>query len=166
MANLRLLKNKGSSLLETVFYISLLAILSLLVVNAIITMSRSFRETSIYTELTQSSSIIDRISREIRQATGIVSISSSELKLNTKDEAGNAKTVQFSLSGTNINYYENDVLTGSLNTEDIAVSSLTFIQITTDVGSAIKIGISLHSLNDTQNRTVDFYNTAVLRGLY
>ena len=40
--------------------------------------------------------------REIRQAYGINLISTSNLKLNTKDSVGVNKTIEFSLTGSNI----------------------------------------------------------------
>ena len=131
-----------------------------------ITMARSFRETAIQAELVQSGVIIERISREVRQAYGISSISPNDLKLNTKDDAGADKTVEFLLSGSNIQLLENNVLTGNLNAPNISVTAVTFTQINTTQGAAVKIFLTIRSNNDKLNRTQDFYNTVVLRGIY
>lgn len=158
--------NKGYAVLELVFYISLFVILSVLVINSMVVMTQSFKETTVQAELSQSGTILERISREIRGAYGIASVSASDLVLNTKDSAGANKTVQFVLSGTDVRLLENTIFTGNLNTPTIAVTGLSFTQITTAQGSAVKISFTVQSTNDKQNRTETFYNTVVLRGGY
>ncbi len=158
--------NSGYFLIETIFYISLLAILSVAIVNAIIVMTKSFKETAIFGELARAGGVMERITREIKQAKSVNTISASSLKLNTKDAAGADKTVQFTLSDTNLQFYENDALTGNLNPDDVLVDSLTFTQITTASGQAVKVTLSVHSGNDSLGRVQDFYDTAVLRGGY
>ena len=159
-------KKNGFVLLETVFYIIFFVILSLVVINAMLTMTKAFKETSIQAELVQSGNIMERISREIRQANGINTISTSDLKLNTTNDAGAAKTVEFLLSGSNVQLVENSLLTGDLNALNITVTALTFTQITSAKGTAVKIFLTVQSTDDTQNRTQDFYDTVVLRGVY
>ena len=46
------------------------SIMVLLVINSMVTMAKSFRETSIYGEFVQSGSIMERIVREIRASNG------------------------------------------------------------------------------------------------
>jgi len=156
----------GYALLETIFYILLFAILSIAVINSMITMTKSFKETAIQAELMQGANIMERISREIRQAYAINSIGVSNLKLNTTDSAGLNKTVEFSLSGSNIRLLDNDVFTGNLNTANVNVAGLVFIQINTTKGTAVKISLIIRSNHDLLNRDKDFYNTIVLRGSY
>lgn len=159
-------QKSGYAILELLFYIIFFSILSLVVINAMVTMTRSFRETAIQAELVQSGVIMERISREIRASYDISSISASDLNLNTKDDAGANKTVEFLLSGSNIQFLENSVLTGNLNTPNIVVTGLTFTQVTTVKGKAVKILLTVKSNNDKLNRTQDFYDTVVLRGDY
>lgn len=156
----------GYSVVETLFYIAIFLVLSLVVINSLITMTKSFKENTIQADLVQSAMIMERISREIRQAYGINSIAATSLKLNTKDDLDNNKTVQFSLSGVNIQLLEDDVLTGNLNTPNIEVTSLSFTQITTTEGKAVKVILSVRSTRDTAGRIIDFYDTVVLRGDY
>ncbi|MBI2630717.1 hypothetical protein HYW73_00680 [Candidatus Nomurabacteria bacterium] len=160
-------KNKnGYAILELLFYIAFFALLSIVTINAMIAMAQSFKETEVQTSLLRSGAIMERISREIRLADSINLISASSLKLNTTDSSGNAKTVQFSLSGANAQFFENDALTGNLNAPDIIVSSLTFTEITTTEGKGIKVILTVQSENDKYSRAVDFYDTVVLRGNY
>lgn len=159
-------RSKGYALLETIFYIALFAILSIAVIDAIINMARAFKETTIQSELMQGGNIMERISREIRQAYGINSISASSLKLNSTDDLGANKTVEFSLSGSDIRFLEDDVFTGNLNSQNIIVTGLIFTQINTTKGTAVKISLIVRSNYDILNRDQDFYNTVVLRGSY
>ena len=156
----------GYAILELLFYIAFFAILSLVVINAMIVMTRSFRETSIQGELIQSGVIMERISREVRQAYNISSISATDLNLDSTDNGGANKTVEFLLSGTDIQLLENGVLTGNLNTPNIAVTALTFTQVTTTKGKAVKVALTVKSNNDALARTQDLYDTIVLRGIY
>lgn len=157
---------KGYAIIELLFYIAFFTLLSLVAINAMVVMTRAFRETAIQSELLQSGNIMERITREIRQAYGINAISASDLTLNTKDAAGADKTVRFFLSGTNLQMLENGVLTGNLNASNISVTAATFTQINTLKGKAVKIFLTVKSDNDKLNRTKDFYNTVVLRGGY
>ncbi len=158
--------NRGHTMLELLFYIAFFGLLSLAVINSMITMTRAFRETAIHAELLQSGNIMERISREVRQAYDITSISSGDLLLATTDDAGANKTVEILLSASNAQLRENGGLTGNLNTPTISVDALSFTQITTEEGKAVKITLTVRSLNDKQNRTGNFYNTVVLRGNY
>lgn len=158
--------NKGYSIVEMLFYISIFSVFSVVLINSLVVMTRAFRANTIQADLVQSASILERMSREVRQAYGINSIGASDLRLNTKDDLGNNKTVRFVLTGSDILFYENDVLTGNLNSPNIQVNTLSFSQITTTVGVAIKISLSLNSTRDGASTTEDFYNTIVLRGGY
>ncbi len=157
---------KGFSLIEILFYIALFAVLTVVVINALIYMTKSFKETSVHSDLVQSASIMEKMSREIRQSNNIFSISVSDLTLNTKDELDNNKTIRFVLSGSDVQFYEDGVLTGNLNTPNIQVTNLSFTEITTAQGKAIKISFSVSSTKDESDRVEDFYNTVVLRGGY
>ena len=158
--------NKGYAILELLFYIAFFAVLSLVVINAMIVMTRAFRETAIQDEFLQGGTIMERISREIRQAYNINSISGSSLTLDTKDSAGANKTIDFLLIGSDIRLLENSIFTGNLNAPGMVVSSLTFSQIITAKGKAVKVFLTIKSNNDALSRPQDFYDTIVLRGNY
>ena len=156
----------GFAILETLFYIAIFAIFSVLVINAMVVMIKSFKETRIQSQLVQGSQVLEKISREIRQAKSINTLGIGDLKLNTSDSAGVDKTVRFVMSGTDVQFYENDVLIGKINSNNLQINSLTFNQISTVKGSAVKAVLNVEVKDDVQNRTKDFYNTVVLRGDY
>ena len=158
--------NFGLTLVETIFYVAIFSLLSIVVIDALLHMTKSFRETSIQAELMQGADIMEKISREIKQAESINTISSTSLKINTRDEFDAAKTETFSLSGSDLQFSENDILTGNLNTAGILVSNLNFTSITTATSTAVKIYFSIGSTRDSLARTYDFYNTVILRGSY
>lgn len=164
--NFKKTKSSGYALLEMVFYISLFAVVSIVVINSMIVMMKSFKETRINSELTQSGTIMEKISREIRQADSIYSVSASLLGLNVKDENGQNRRVEISLVGSDVKFSENDVLVGNLNTPNISIMGLNFTQIVTTKGTAVKILLTVKSNHDSQNRTENFYDTVVLRGDY
>jgi len=176
--------NSGYGMLELVFYIAIFSITALLVLNSILTMLSSFKEVKANNNLIQSSKMLEKISREIRNSESIHTISSSSLKLNNKDDVGNPRTSTFTLSGTNLNFYENDVLVGTLNPANISVSSLVFTDIVlvyddsayisaeaailnSDTGSdAVKIALTLEVNSFGVIKSKTFYNTVVLRESY
>ena len=129
-------------------------------------MVASFRKTQIVADINQTNQIIERLSREIRQADSIHTISSTNLKLNTTDTVGNPTTVTFTLSGTNLELRENDVLIGNLNPTTVAITALSFTQITNTHSTAVKITMTVQSNRYGSTRTANFYDTLVLRGSY
>ncbi len=156
----------GYVLLETIFYIALFAILSIAVIDALATMTKSFKETTIQAELMQGGDIMERISREIRQASSVNSISINDLKLSSVSSIGVNKTIEFLLSGSDIQLLENGSFVANLNTQNLTVVSLTFAQISTVKGVAVKVFLRVMSKHDTSEREQDFYDTVVLRGSY
>jgi hypothetical protein len=158
--------NSGYAVLELLFYISFFIVISLVVTNAMLVMARTFRESNIQAEFVQSGNIMERMSREIRAAYDINSGSANDLVINTKDQNGANKTEEFKLTNSNLQFFENSVLTGNLNPSNITVTSLNFSQITTAQSKAVKIILSVRSNDDSQNRVQNFYDTIVLRGSY
>lgn len=161
-------KKEGYAVLELLFYISFFAVLSIVVINSMIIMSRAFHETTLQAEFLQNSSIMERMSREIRNSYDVDDVASTinYLKLNTKDSSGNNKIVEFKFINSNIEFSDAGVNMGNLNTLNTVVTGLVFTRINTTVGKAVKIKLSVRSGNDSSNRIVDFYDTVVLRGSY
>jgi hypothetical protein len=130
-------------------------------------MAKYFKETKIQRELSEGAFVMERITREIRQAYDITSISSSTLKLATMAEDGTpTKTVDFILSSGELEYRENDVFVSNLNSANLTIGGLSFTQINTTEGEAVKVVLTVQSENDNLGRSVDFYNTVSLRGAY
>ncbi len=161
-------KTKGSSLVELVFYISILAVLTLVVVNSLIVMAKAYRETVINRDFMQAGPIMDRMSRTIREGTGALSVSAfgPSIKVNIQNDAQIYKPVEFVLVSGNIELYENDVFIGNLNPANLTVRDLSFTFIDTSAGLAVKIAMTVQANRYPNLRSEDFYNTVALRGAY
>ncbi|MFM7088617.1 MAG: type II secretion system protein J [Candidatus Paceibacterota bacterium] len=159
-------RKKGFTLVEMIFYIAVFSAVSLILIRAVLIMVASFRETQVVADINQTNQIMERISREIRQADSIQTISSTNLKLNTTDTAGNPATITFTLSGTNLELRENDVLVGNLNPSTISVTALSFIQQVMIHSTGVKVTMTIQSSRYGVVKTENFYNTLVLRGSY
>jgi len=158
--------NAGYSLVETIFYVALFAILSVALLEVMITMTGSFMQTIINRNLMQGSVVIENMSRELKQANNF-SFASNVLTVNTKDSSGNPKTVIFTFANSNISV-QDSVLgnLGNLNPSNVSINYFSVSSITTLKGKAARISLRVHSNNDSTDRTEDFYNTVVLRGDY
>lgn len=159
-------KTKGFTVIETMFYLAIFVILSIVVVNSLIVMTRSYRETAIFRELSAAGNIMESISREIKQAESINTLSATSLKLNTLDSEGAPKTTTIDLSDSNVRFLENDTFVANLNSPTVVATALSFTEITTVEGKAVKVGLSLRTTKDDSARVYDFYNTVVLRRNY
>ncbi|MBP9802788.1 MAG: hypothetical protein KBD14_00565 [Candidatus Pacebacteria bacterium] len=160
--------NKGFSLIEMVFYISIFIVLSLVTIDAIIALTKSFKTTKVNIELAQAGTIIEKISREIKQAESVTVSSSTDITINTFDENGNDKVIRYLLSGTNLEVYENGSgsSSGNLNPSNIKISSLSFTDLNTTLSNAVRIYMRLGSNHYNSTKEVEYYNTVVLRGGY
>ena len=160
--------NKGFSLVEMIFYIALFALLTIVIVKTLVTMTKSFKEVSVQREITQGGEILERISREIRQANKINTAVDVEgdFRLDSKDESGNYKLVEFVLTNSNIRLLENNNYIGDLNSPNIKVTTLNFYKLATAQGNAVRIFLTISSKHDSKNRSYSYQNTVVLRGNY
>ncbi len=159
--------NKGYSIIEMLFDITIFTILSLVVINALIVMTKAFRENSIQADIVTSSSIMERITREIKQASSTSNMSTNDLTIMVPNEVDAlVRPVRFLLSHGNVELYDNGVLVGNLNSNDVTVVDLTFGGVVTTIIPAVRINLSVSSVRDPLGMVYDFQNTIVLRGSY
>lgn len=165
MNNVKKTKN-GYTLVETIFYVSLFAIVSFILLDVLMKMTDLFINTAVRADIVQGSKILENISRELKQGENFT-FSSNILTVNTRDEYGNPRTVVYTLSGTNIGI--NDSVLGNLgnlNTPNISVVSFDIDSINTLQSKAAKIYLSIRSNRDVVANVENFQNTIVLRGSY
>ncbi len=160
--------NKGFSLIEVVFYVSIFLILSIVTIDALIVITKSFKTTKVNIELAQGGTILEKIAREIKQAESVTLVSSSDISINTFDEDGNAKNIRYLLSGSNLAVYENGSGTssGNLNPSNIKINSISFTDLNTTLSNAIRISITIGSNHFNSTKEANYYTTVVLRGGY
>lgn len=166
-------KNKGYSLIEMIVYLAIFTSVSVLVINSFITVLGSFSATRTNRDLLESGAVvIERITREIRQAESIDTINSvfnsspGALQLNSIDSGGSQMTIKFSVTNGAINLYEGGTLVGNLLGQNITATSLVFRRITTTNGEGVKIELTLQDNISKNLQTANFYNTIILRGGY
>lgn len=171
MKNLR--KNSGFSLVEILVYIAVFAVLAVVVINSYATVVASFNETQTNRDLQESgNTVMERISREIRQASSVTVANSTLgsspgiLEMASTDYSGTAQTVKFTLASGAVNLYINGSLIGNLVGQNISATSLIFRRFTTTAGTGVKIELTIQDQRGKDRKTANFYNSIILRGDY
>ena len=160
------------TLIEIVVYTAILFILTLVVVNVVIAMNRTYRTfTSLSTVETSAEVSLERMTREIRDATSVDTAQSTlgsspgQLMLNTTDASGTATTIQFFTLGQTLRVKEAGVDVGPLSGA-ARVSNLVFRKLVSAQATAVKIEMTLESGSGSNYESKQFYSTVVLRGSY
>lgn len=164
----------GYSLIEIVVYIAIFSLLSIAVINSLIVTMKSFSASRTNRDLEENGfSAMERMSREVRGAISVSSITSGsiggakgDITLNTTDTSGTAKTVRFAVSGNALVLYENGASSGNLTGLNSQVTDLVFNQITIGTETAIKITIAIKDLRSPFGATETFYDSVIIRGSY
>jgi hypothetical protein len=163
-------KNKGYTLIETLFYVALFALLAITVTNSLIRMGKSFKEVVIYKNILNQVSLVEKIGRDIRQSSNVVSINTNgfnNLTLSLFDVNTSVnKNIEYRKVGDNLAYYENNIFLGNLNNSSVLVKNLVFSSVPTNESQAVSFSIVLGHSADVLNRDFNFQNTIVLRDGY
>lgn len=164
---------RGFTIIETLVYLSILALMLVAVVAVLLNMSRVYNTLTSNRTLNASAvASMERIVREIRQANSIdvansiFNVNPGKLVLNTTDENGAVTTVEFSVSNGLLAIKQGGNTLGPLNLSSTTVDSLVFRQISTAVSDAVKVELVLTSSYLASSKTERFYSTAILRGSY
>ncbi len=159
--------------MEMLIYLAIFTMLSILVINSLITVMTSFSTTRTNRDLLESgSTAVERISREIRQAktidvtNSVLGSSPGVLQLNSTDGSGNALIIKFITSGGALNIYEGGTLKDNLLGQNITINSLVFRRIVTTNSEAVKIEMTIQDNNSKSVKTANFFDTIILRGAY
>ncbi len=160
-------KIKAFSLVEMIVYLALMTMISLVIVQSIVTVIRSNKE-SFNNNLIENSavSVLERIKREAGRATSIdlvnSNLQSGVLQMIVALEDDSTSTVKFILQGGVVNIYESGVLSGPLSMSGAEVSALKFNDIKNAKSEALRTVLTIKSGLKTET----FYSTEILRGSY
>jgi len=177
MNNITLQKNRqrAFTLIESIIYICIFALILIALVQTIISVNKSYGaiKSNQAIEISASDSL-NRMSRDIRNATSIIigasstfGISPGKLALSSKDGAGVVRTVEYYVDGANmLQVKENGISVGKLTSSSTPISNLIFTKIDTGNSSAIKIDMSLQVQKNKATTTESFHSSYVLRGSY
>lgn len=168
----KLKTNFGMSLMETVVYVSLVALLSVLVVQAIIVLGSSFKAIRATRDLENSALVaLDRVSKEIRLADavgagGVYDATTSDVVLTYSGIP--ATTREFWVDENRVlRLKENGADLGALTSANVSVDTFLVSQATTSSKTSFRVTLTLSDKRDTKNpRSATFYTAAAMRNLY
>lgn len=166
---LHALCSRGFTLVETILYIFVLTIIVSITTLSVTTSFKFFEEIKSNRNIIDSSVVaMERISREIKQADSVDSVSSvfgtspGSLYISTT-ESGTTYTRSFAVSGGEIVLSQNGTVVGSLtSSNNVTINSLIFYRIVTSRGDAIRVVLTVSDTSSSP-RSVTFYNTINLR---
>ena len=170
--------NRGFSILETVIYIAILAVILVVVINTTLLVSNAFGKARVNRNVaTQGSAAFERLLREIRladdvlEAESIFGVSPGRLKLSTivspDDEI--ATTREFFIdSQTSSLMIAEGVSPAIALTSGIQVTDLVFYNISSSAttSQAVRAEMTIENTFKQSNISRNFYGTAVLRRSY
>jgi len=158
-------------MIETLVYLTIFAIFSVVVVQGVVVSMRSFTTARVHRLLAQSSvDVFERMTREIQSGasvdlnTSIFDINPGILAIQSlQNDVSTTKT--FSVSSSTISLDQDGASLGNLLSDDVDVTNLVFRHGTTAASEFVKIEMTLET-NLRDQTSADFYNTIILRGSY
>lgn len=166
---MKTINKNGYSLVEILIYLAIFTAVSILVINSFLIILSSSNQTNMNRKILESGTYsMERISREIRQATSIDTVNStaSILVLNSHGSNGSAVVVKFSNENGTLKIYQNNISAGNLLGNHLSLTNLIFRRIVTTQGEAVKIEMSLTYSDGKNTKTENFYDTIILRAIY
>lgn len=156
---------RGYTLLETVIYVAILAIISILTVGSILAIYQSFGRERVERHLVlNGDTAIERILREIRRATSTDAVAST-----FGSHPGALKTrggIKFSLSGNTLQIQEGSSPAANLTSSKVDVTNLVFYSTSSPNSTLIKVEMILEAGSGVFLKNKNFYGSAVMRGAY
>jgi len=164
---------KGFTLLETLIYITIFSAIIFVIFKSVTTTLTIHKSIKLSQILESSGTIsLERILREIRNASAIDMIGSSfgstpgVLKLSGVDNNGVSYTTVFDLSGGILRITKDSGTPNPLTAQNIQITSLIFRNVSNTNSSAVKVEISFSGGVSPNNKILDLFGFAVLRGSY
>src|SRR3989344_3109229 len=140
---------RGYTLLEIVVYVSILAVVAVLVVGSILSIYQAFAKTRVERRLALNGDVaLETIIRDVRAAESF--------------DAG------ISVFGTNPGVLQINIggPTENLTSSDVSVTNLIFYATSTDNSKMIRVEFTLEAGSGKFQKTKNFYGSAVMRGAY
>lgn len=143
--------NKGFSIFETVVYIAMLTVLTVVVMSSLMGLFKSYSVIKVQQDIELSAiQIMDKLTRDIRETTGVVVGQSSfgvpqgALALNVTETSGTDVYSYYSASST-LKVSKNGVYLGDLSQPGVLVNSFTLYQIVGTTTKAIRVELNLQA---------------------
>ncbi len=160
--------SKGYSLIELVVYIALFVVISIVIVQSLVFVMKTYANARSFRALQQNGELVmERITREVRQSSSVTTASSvfgvnpGTLVVSGTDSGGSVYTDTFSVVSGAIQLSKTGTVS-TLSTNEVTVSGLTFWNITTTNSNAIKVKLDLTTVK-APIVSKSFYSTIILR---
>jgi len=158
---------KGFTLIEMIFYVAIVALVLLVIVNMILVVAWSNREFRVSRSIQNASvTAIERISRDIQDAKNASQSTSDSLSLDIEDGQENTKTIDFVLTNGRIHVLEDSTDLGPITPDNVEITGLTFDLVTASTTQLVRTEISISSNIGSVSKSESFYTSAVLKGTY
>ncbi len=164
------IKKSGFSLIEMVIYVSILSVISIFIVNMLISLTSTYR-TVVALRSAENSGILamERMSRDIRASTSInlgqstLANSPGVLTLITTSGVISTTTKYYVDQGM-LKVDVNGVYLGPLSLFNATVTNLVFRVIDSGVSQAVKVDMTVQGTTGTVTKTKTFHSTVILKG--
>jgi prepilin-type N-terminal cleavage/methylation domain-containing protein len=165
---------RGYTLIELLVVVAISALLLIAVSQATNSLYMTYRNVESLRQIESASvSILDRLTREIKNATSIDMTNSvfdsdtGRISLNVSSSTGNINT-QIYASSSRIYVKKNGIELGPLSPRDVTVSIISYNLIATSTNSAtaVRIELVIEADNPQAHWSKSFYSTAIMRGTY
>lgn len=163
--------------METLIYMAILVVVSILVVGSVVMMMRAFNRIRVARMVDDSAKLVmERVINEIRYATSIdtgagqssFDAHPGKLIINTADrDTGNPIATEFSLNGSVLRIKEGALDYQNLTPSNVEITNLVFRRIVLPSNEeAVKIELTIRGIRGSYEKTGNFYDTIILRGSY
>lgn len=170
--NIHVLK-KGYSLVEMLVYVTLLSLITLMVTQGVLTMTKVFSEFEIVRNIDHSGrSAMERMVYELKAAynvdtgTSVFNDVNGVLFLDADDDAGGVKEIKIFIDNGQVKIEEDGVDMGYLTSQNVTVDELVFYHLSNTETQAVRMVLTLSATKGLAQKSVTFNTTAVLRGTY
>jgi prepilin-type N-terminal cleavage/methylation domain-containing protein len=169
-------QKNGYTLVELLIVIAISTILVIAVSGATNSLYTTYRNVDSLRQIESASiSILDRLTREIKNATSVDMTNSvfdddtGRISLNISSSTGSITNTRIYASSSRLYVSRNGVQLGPLSPDDVKVSLISYslISTSTNPATAIRIELVLDSPDSSQaSWSKSFYGTAIMRGTY
>lgn len=165
--------SRGFSLIETIAYVGLFAVVMLISINMVLSVSKTFAMLRVSRDVNDTAvKIIERMTRDIHNSTSVDYVNStfsanpSRITLNVLSASGTPATEEYYVSGGKLQLRENGVDMGSLMPSSTNLDGFVLYSVQSGQVAGVKIEVTLRGTRGGATAVRSFYNTALVRGTY
>lgn len=165
--------SKGFSLVEMVLYVALLTVVTLTIIQMLISISGIYRSIKLDRELEVAGTIaMESLLREIRNASSVnlgesvLDVNPGSITLNGVDESASPYVIKFIVDSGILKVSKDDEIPSAITASSITVSYLLFTHITNPVSRGVRVEIEVSGNAGPIYKSERYYGFTVMRGSY